>query len=71
MLVGDVWGRRCSRCGTFDRREMWRSAAAAPGDEVPEVPPQWRGGKAGREWTCAVCGGHDFTVVKADSKDGE
>jgi len=69
--MDELWARRCSRCGTFDRREMWRSPAGAPADAVPDVPPQWRGGEGGREWTCPVCGGHAFTVAKADSKDGE
>jgi hypothetical protein len=68
----DFWARHCSRCGTFDRRETWRTAANAHLGAVPPVPRFWRGGKHGREWTCAVCGGHAFTVAKVESaEDGE
>jgi hypothetical protein len=49
--------RKCSQCGTVDRRASWSSAADAAKDDAFNRP-----------WTCASCAWTEFDLVEAEAE---
>ena len=53
-----VMVRRCTQCGTVDRKQSWASMDEASADGVFE-----------RAWTCGACAWTEFDVVSDEDAD--
>jgi hypothetical protein len=59
------WVRRCARCRTTDRREIWDDAMLAH-TEATHEPRHWFRRRM-EQWRCPACGNLTYEIEQAKS----
>jgi len=58
-----LWARRCCRCRTIDRRQVWKTLTEAQEARTEDqLPKAWYRLRR-PTWTCPACGDETFIAV--------